>query len=135
MARKSAAALSIASRLPNNEPAPAPSDLTPAEQELWGEIVASKPAEWFGVDSAPILKEYVRAAAMCDALAGKVATAVDGDDGGLVKFFLDLRDKESRRAASLATKLRLTQQSRYGARSADRADHRASGKRPWQSGS
>jgi len=134
MARQSVAALSIAPRLKAGTPPPPPDDLVPTEQELWSEIVDSKPADWFGPDSAPILKEYVRAAVACDLLASRVRGAMDADDAGVVKFMLDLRDKESRRAASLATKLRLTQQSRYGARDAARADARASGARPWQKG-
>jgi hypothetical protein len=132
MARKSAAALSIHSAPSDDGPTPPPPDLSDAERERWVEIVESKPLDWFGPDSEPILKEYVRAAATCDVLAVSVSKALKGDDAGVVKFMLDLRDKEARRAASLATKLRLTQQSRYGARSAARADARVSGKRPWQ---
>ena len=131
MARKSAASLSIVPRL-SGQTVPEPSDLTEAELGLWREIVTTKPAEWFGADSAPVLKEYVRAAVACDLLAVRVREAIQGGDAEAVKFFLDMRDKESRRAVSLATKLRLTQQSRYGARSADRADRRANGARPWQ---
>lgn len=132
MARKSVAALSVVRASPAELP-PAPDDLSDAEVCLWRDIVESKPADWFGPDSLPILKEYVRAVSACDLLAAKLSAALDGLDAGLVKFLLDMRDKEARRAASLATKLRLTQQSRYGARSADRADQRAGGKRPWQS--
>jgi hypothetical protein len=133
MARKSAAALSIVRPPSEDGQDGVPQDLSAAERALWVEIVESKPSDWFGPDSKPILKEYVRAAVACDLLAGKVSEALGGNDAGEVKFMLDLRDREVRRAASLATKLRLTQQSRYGARSAARADARAPGKRPWQS--
>lgn len=133
MARKSATSLSV---VPASAPAPlppAPADLpTEEERALWRDIVESKPADWFGPDSLPILKEYIRAVATGNLLAAKIGAALDGDDASLIKFLLDMRDKEARRASSLATKLRLTQQSRYGARSADRANHRATGKRPWQ---
>lgn len=132
MARKSAAALTIVRAPSEGGLTPAPDDLSDTERVLWVEIVESKPSDWFGPDSEPILKEYVRAAAACDLLAGKVSKALEGDDAGVVKFMLDLRDKEARRAASLATKLRLTQQSRYGPRGAARADAKAPGKRPWQ---
>ena len=132
MARQSIAALSIVRPPGGFGFGTAPKDLSGAERQLWDEIVESKPADWFGPDNAPLLKEYVRAAVACDQFAARVANAMAGDDDGLVKTTLDLRDRESRRAASLATKMRLTQQSRYGARDAARADSRAQGKRPWQ---
>ena len=133
MARKSAAALAIVPTTgPGELPAP-PVDLTPAQSELWDDIVASKPADWFGPDNLPILKEYVRAVTMCDVLERQVREGMEEGDDDLVKRRLDMRDKESRRAVSLATKMRLTQQAKYGARDADRADKRAGGKRPWQS--
>lgn len=133
MARPSAAALSIHRPPPPDGHEPAPEDLSEVERALWVEIVESKPADWFGADSRPILKEYVRATVACDRLAEKVNKALEGSDVRETKVLLDLRDREARRVASLATKLRLTQQSRYGARSAARADARAPGKRPWQS--
>jgi hypothetical protein len=131
MARKSVAALSI---VPAQNPGalpPPPASLSAAESVLWREIVESKPSDWFGPDTLPILAEYVRAVVMCDILAERVGKALElGAD--VAKQYLDMRDKESRRAVSLATKMRLTQQSKYGARGAERADRTASGKRPWQ---
>lgn len=131
MPRRSAASLALVPASQPIPPAPAPGDLSEVEAALWRETVESKPADWFGADSWPILKEYVRAAAMCDALAQVIADAGPGQ----LKEWLDMRDKEARRAVSLATKLRLTQQSKYGPRAADTADRKAKGKRPWQSGS
>jgi hypothetical protein len=46
-----------------------------------------------------------------------------------------MRDTEAKRATSIATKLRLTQQSRYTPQAAATADRKAgSGAKPWQSG-
>lgn len=132
MPRKSAASLSIVPRVSGAAGVDEPVDLSPAERELWRGIVASKPAEWFGPDSVPVLKEYVRAALMCDRLAEVVERALGSGDPDQIKPALDMRDKESRRAVTLATKLRLTQQSRYTPDKAAVADKRASGKRPWQ---
>jgi hypothetical protein len=132
MPRKSAASLSIVPAKGITPPTP-PADLSAAEAVLWREIVETKPSDWFGPDSLPVLKEYIRASIMCDLLDAQVKDALaEGEGVGVVKALLDMRDKESRRGVSMATKLRLTQQSRYGARSADRADNRAGGKRPWQ---
>ena len=133
MARKSAAALAIMPAKLPNETMQEPDDLSADELRMWREIVASKPSDWWGPDSAPILKEYVRAASMCDVLDRRVKEVIRRGDPEQIKFFLDLRDKESRRAMSLATKMRLTQQSRYGARAADTAARKAHGRRPWES--
>lgn len=132
MARKSAAALAVVQGGGRADARiPPPSDLSETEAELWSEIVDSKPADWFDVDSAPVLKEYVRAIVTCDQLARVVGQALNGA-GMDLKTALDMRDKEARRLTSLATKLRLTQQSQYTAKSAATANRRAAGKRPWE---
>ena len=130
MSRKSTASLSVVSIGVPARLAP-PDDLTPEQVSRWVAVVDSKPADWFGPDSAPLLKEYVRAEAMCDLLAVQIEAAVAGGEPGEVKALLDMRDKESKRLTSIATKLRLTQQSRYTPQAAATADKRASGARPW----
>lgn len=110
-----------------------PDDLTPEQAARWRAVVDSKPVEWFGPDSLPLLKEYVRAEAMCDLLAVQIEAAMSGGDPGEIKAMLDMRDKESKRLASLATKLRLTQQSRYTPQAAATANKKAGNARPWQS--
>jgi hypothetical protein len=129
MPKRSADSLSIVSRLPVNR-VPTPAGLSKKERDLWRAVVDSKPAEWFGPDSAPVLTEYVRAAVLCDQLARMVDQALKGQ-GADLKTALDLRDREARRLAALATKMRLTQQSRYTALSAATANKRAGGSRPW----
>jgi hypothetical protein len=130
--RKSAASLSVASvsALPGRlDP---PDDLTATEAELWRAVVSEKPVDWFGSDNAPLLKEYVRAVAMCDLLSAQIAAALAGGETGEIKALLNMRDKESKRVASIATKLRLTQQSRYTPKSADTANRNAgSARKPW----
>lgn len=136
MSRPSTASLSVVP-IGIAERIPPPSDLTAAQAALWKACVESKPVEWFGEDSAPLLKEYVRAVAMCDMIALQIEAVIAGGDpvetALLMKGFLDMRDKESKRACSLATKLRLTQQSRYTPLSAATADKRVgAGAKPWQ---
>ena len=134
MAKQSSASLSIVPVSSLQRLAP-PCDLTVSEAELWGAVVESKPADWFQADSAPLLKEYVRAVVMSDRLSLLVEAALAGDTGkdGLgLKDALRLRDMESKRVASLGTKLRLTQQSRYTPKASATADRAAGGARPWQ---
>lgn len=110
----------------------APAGLTAAEADLWDVVVESKPSEWFGDDSLQLLKEYVRAATMCDRLDARIKLLEAKELIADVRLVLDMRDKEAKRAAMLATKLRLTQQSRYTPQAAATANNRASGRRPWQ---
>ena len=131
MSRKSAASLSVVAIGAPARLAP-PEDLTSDQAARWVAVVQSKPVDWFGPDSAPLLKEYVRAEAMCDLLAVQIEGAIAGGETGEVKALLDMRDKESKRLTSIATKLRLTQQSRYTPQAAATADRKASGARPWQ---
>jgi hypothetical protein len=133
MARKSAAALAVVPPSPSDGRLTPPPGLSAAELDLWHSVVDSKPADWFADDSAPVLTEYVRAAVVCDRLAPLIDKAMDGGDAKEVDDLLRARDRESRRVASLATKLRLTQQSRYTPQAASTADKRAKGSRPWAS--
>lgn len=112
--------------------APVPADLSAAEAEVWRTTVEAKPADWFGPDSYPLLKEFARAAVMSDTLAQLIADAVKAVDARKIRAGLNMRDREAKRMADIATKLRLTIQSRYTPGAAATANKRASGKRPWQ---
>ncbi|MEJ7746068.1 MAG: hypothetical protein WKF61_04800 [Luteimonas sp.] len=134
--RQSAASLSVvASGLPQRlEPQ---QGLTPDQQAMWREIVATKPVDWFGADSAPLLTEYVRAVDMGNRLAFAIEAAMAGEaeEGVSLKDLLKMRDTEARRTLSLATKMRLAQQSRYTDKSAGTAANRAAKTgSPWQYG-
>ena len=109
-----------------------PEFLTDPQRVLWLQIVDTKPVEWFGLDSAPVLVEYVRAVDMCNALELQVRKALEAGEPDWIEKILKLRDKEARRAADLATKLRLTQQSRYTPQAAATASKRsAHASKPW----
>ncbi|HUX23214.1 MAG TPA: hypothetical protein VMV87_01230 [Burkholderiales bacterium] len=134
MARKSTASLSVV-QVGVRVRLPAPADLTPEQAALWTAAVESKPIDWFAEDSSPLLKEYVRACCMTDWMETQVQAAMVGADGAALGSFMKLRDMESKRVASMATKLRLTQQSRYTPAAAATADKKAgSGGKPWQFG-
>lgn len=109
-----------------------PAELGQREAELWRAVVDSKPAEWFGPDTVPILVEYCRAKVSCDNLHALVEAALAEGDPKDIKASMQLRDMESRRLATLATKMRLTQQSRYTPQASATADKKAGGRKPWQ---
>ena len=116
----------------------APKGMPKAQRELWGAVVGSKPADWFGPDNAPLLVEYVRAVDMANKLESQLDTLMATGDvaAGELRSLLNMRDKESRRVTSLATKMRLSQQAKYTEKSAATADRRggAQGGKLWQFG-
>lgn len=84
----------------------------------------------------PLLVAYCRAVCRAETLA----KLVDGfeaqwltDDAGLKRYehLRKMATDEEKHAASLATKLRLTPQSRYTPQAAATADKKAGAARPW----
>ena len=109
----------------------APGDnLNDAERAIWEDVVRSKPAEWFGKDTAPLLSEYCRAAVQLENLAvdlERTRTIPELDK------VLAMRDRESKRLLYIATKLRLTPQSQYTPKSAATANRTVgNGRKPWE---
>lgn len=131
--RKSAASLAVVSSNVLPQRVEPPVGLSAAQSELWVQVVNTKPADWFGADSAPILVEFVRAVETCDLLADVIRTTMAGGDPREIEKILAVRDREAKRAADLATKLRLTQQSRYTPQAAATANKNTkSGPKPWE---
>lgn len=111
-----------------------PEGLTEEQAQVWRTVVESRSADFFSEDAAPLLEEYCRVVVMCRLLAVEIEAGIAGGDAGALKALLDMRDKESRRMASLATKLRLTNQSRYTPQSAATASKKGGGGKVWQFG-
>lgn len=132
MARKSTASLSVVP-LGAKAKAVAPDYLTDAETAFFNDVVSTKPADWFEADNLPLLVEYVRAKCLVDALDLMVKAALAGGEMGDLDKAVRLRDLERKSVASLATKLRLTPQSRWQPKSADAQNRKAGSARPWES--
>lgn len=117
--------------------APAPG-LTADEAIVWRETVEARSADYFSQDAAPLLEEYCRVVVMCRMLAVQIEALLAGgdkDDVGVgLKNLLDMRDKESRRLTSIATKLRITNQSRYTPDKAAVKARKGGGGKVWQFG-
>ncbi len=134
--RKSAASLATVSVLPVRLIEP-PGDLTAPEAEVWARIVVTKPGDWWDAASTPLLAQFCRATVQAEAVAELVRqtlAALATPDGDL-DTYKDLRKIQAALSAeltSLATKMRLTQQSRYNAKNSDTASRRGSGRKPWQ---
>jgi hypothetical protein len=128
MARPSTDSLSVAAVSIPTRPEP-PKDLTPYAQQIWVDTVATKPPEWFEADTFPILRAYCIAADWHKRIADKIEE--DPDDTAVGKK-LDVLEKQARLLATLAVKMRLTQQSRYTPMAAATANKKsAGGRKPW----
>lgn len=119
---------------------PEPSDdLSDDEAAIWRETVASEAASFF--DTAALrglLKDYCRHRASAE-MVSEVLRAFKPDwlknAEGAKRYhgLLRMRDLETRAAADKATKLRLTNQSRYTPQAAGTAARNAAkGPKPWE---
>jgi hypothetical protein len=95
----------------------APDDLTDGEKSFWRTIVESKPSDWFTADTGPLLAQYVRHATSANSIAVQLREFDPGwlkTDEGLKRYetLTRIADKESRALSTIATKLRLTPQSK-----------------------
>lgn len=111
-----------------------PDSLTLEQAVVWRDTVECRSADYFGPDAVPMLEEYCRVVIMCRLLALQIEAALGGGEVADLKVLLDMRDKESRRMSSLATRLRLTNQSRYTPQAAATAAKKGAGGKVWQFG-
>lgn len=101
------------------EPVPrpdAPYDLTDEESAEWWAVVNRLPAEWFPRETHALLAAYCRHVIgirrISELIRNAEANSQDFDLGDYDKL-LKMRERESRAASSLATRMRITQQTTY----------------------
>jgi len=122
----------------SRRPEPA-EDLTEAQAEIWRETVSSEPVEWFNTAALrSMLADYCRhrdAAMNISTVLNDFKPEWIKNAEGAKRYsgLLKMREAETRAAASLAGKLRLTNQSRYTPQSAGTATRNsAKGLKPWE---
>ena len=136
--RKSAESLTVVTEAIPVRPDP-PDSLTRRQAEVWRAVVATKPADWFTADSQPLLVAYCKAVENHERISTEIEKAnkakLSGEKLKEYEKLIVLQEKQARLMATLATKMRLTQMSRYRAETADTAHRRAAkqAKRPWES--
>lgn len=108
-----------------------PLELSEEEKTEWRTIVSGLPAGHFQTENLPLLVQYCRHIVR----ARKLGMLLEQEESGPGKLNLDVYDRllkmqerESRCLASLGTKMRLTQQTRYSARKG----RPPSGSKPWE---
>ena len=118
----------------------APGDLTARQMEIWNATVATEPPNYFSsAAQRGILSDYCRHRAESERLA-KVIDAFDiewlQNDEGVKRYELlaKMRDRETKGAITCATKLRITNQSRYTPLSAATAKRNSAQQatKPWE---
>src|SRR5690554_3100423 len=136
MSRKSVAALSVVAGSIDGRPR-APDELTEGQREIWDRTVANEAADTFRTAALQqLLKEYCRHVETAARLSVQVDRATDiGSNMEMDELdkLLRMRDRETKALADKATKLRLTNQSRYTPGAAATASKKAATERkPWQ---
>lgn len=108
----------------------APDDLTDEQSEEWRAVVERLPADWFPRETWALLAQYCRHVVtsrrvqkIIEALESEKEFDVDAYDKAL-----KMQERESRCIASLATRMRLTQQTTY-----DKKRNKGNGgnRKPW----
>lgn len=109
----------------------APYDLDDEGAAEWQRVVEAMPADWFGPETFALLADYCRhvvSARHMSQLVAQLQKAPGVDMDGLDKA-LKMRERETRAASSLATRLRITKQA---TQRADKAVNRTLVQAPWQ---
>jgi hypothetical protein len=132
--RKSAAELSVVPiGIDNRRPEP-PAQLNASEATTWRAIVRDLPGGWVTPAQEPLLSAYcwhVEAGTRLSRMIDRTDFA--SADLRYLGRLLEMRNRETAAAASLATKMRLTQQARMHPRTAGRrTDGQPIGSRPWE---
>ena len=108
-----------------------PHDLTDEEVEVWAAVVDSEPADWFTPATVPILAQYCRHVIHARRVAELIEQATSDPDLSVVDYdrLLKMQERESRAIASLATKMRVSQQSTTNHRGNKRP---SPARKPWE---
>ncbi len=134
--RKSAAELGVIRGIPQRPDAPA--ELTSEQAEEWREIVGRMPVDWFRREIHPLLCAYCRHICNARHIAGLIENARVADVAdrkALTRYnrLLGMQERQSNALMGLATRMRLTNQSRYTAgKAATAAKGGGSGKPLWE---
>lgn len=116
-----------------------PSFLTDEQAEIWRAVVSRMVADWFTPETFPLLSQYCRHVIAANKIAQLVqqieCESQDPEENPASVFFMErydrllkMQEREGRAIATLATKMRIAQQSTY-----DKSKKKPSASRkPWQ---
>ena len=89
-----------------------PHDLTDEEVEVWSAVVDTEPADWFSPSTVPLLAQYCRHVVAAKRIAELIERATSDKDLAVSDYarLLKMQREESKVIASMATKMRISQQ-------------------------
>lgn len=111
-------------------PAPPP-ELTADQAEEWESIVDRLPIDWFPRETWGMLSQYCRHVVAAKRVAQLIEAAEKADEIDIEQYdrLLKMQEREGRAISSLATRMRITQQSTYHPETKKGTKGKA--KRPW----
>lgn len=133
--RKSAAALAIVSPVEVVPRPGAPAELNDEQAAEWKAVVERMPADWFGRETHALLVQYCRHVVAARRIA-QIIEAMENLEAAEQRPFvledydraLKMQEREGRAISSLATRMRITQQTSY-----DKSKKKPGAtKRPWE---
>lgn len=91
----------------------APYDLTDEEADEWRKVVNRLPADWFPAETHALLGQYCRHVIAARRIAQLIAAELQSEklDLGAYDSLLKMQERESKIIGTLATRMRITQQS------------------------
>lgn len=117
--RKSGASLEVvktASVMAVDRPA-APDDLTDEQAQEWDAVVCRMPADWFPRETHGLLAQYCRHVVSARRVGQMIEDLMKGgnSDDWVADYdrLLKMQEREGRAISSLATRMRISQQSQY----------------------
>jgi hypothetical protein len=114
--RKSAASLAVAvSPLETVSRPDAPYDLTDEQTQEWWAVVNRMPADWFPRETHGMLAQYCRHVVSARRVAQLITAAEAAEEFNVGEYdqLLKMQEREGRALSSLATRMRLSQQTTY----------------------
>jgi len=92
-----------------------PSDLTDEQADEWNAVVARMPADWFGRETHGLLTQYCRHVVASRRVADLIAAVEKEKELDLDQYdkLLKMQEREGRAMSSLATRMRLSQQTQW----------------------
>jgi hypothetical protein len=115
-----------------------PDELTPEQADEWRAVVRRMPVAWFPREIHPLLAQYCRHVVNARHIAGLIEAAHKGDltDGAALmrlNRLLGMQERQTSALMGLATKMRISNQSRYTATSAATQTRGSiTGRKPWE---
>ena len=132
--RKSAGELAVASPVLVQPRPDAPVELTPEQADVWNEVVDALPADWFPAETHSLLVQYCRHTVE----ARRIAQLIDQEcarpdlDVATYAALLRLQARETTALKSMASSMRLSQQSSRRDDNSATAKKNRTVRRPWE---